>query len=197
MIYRSSSLRIRPGLSLLEVMVALAIFLFALVGLGQLVTLGANQALEVEAKSQAVEMCRSKLNEVACGAVPLGSQSAVPFDEDPDWTWSLDAEQGAVAGLWNVSVTVSRQRPDGSKTECSINQIILDPTVIGTVYDAELIAASNASSSASSSSSSSSSSTGGTSGNNTGSTKSTATPTTSSTKTTTPSTSSTNTTKGG
>jgi hypothetical protein len=182
---------------LLEVMVALAIFLFALVGLGQLVTLGANQALEVEAKSQAVEMCRSKLNEVACGAVPLGSQSAVPFDEDPDWTWSLDAEQGAVAGLWNVSVTVSRQRPDGSKTECSINQIILDPTVIGTVYDAELIAASNASSSASSSSSSSSSSTGGTSGNNTGSTKSTATPTTSSTKTTTPSTSSTNTTKGG
>jgi hypothetical protein len=145
----------RPALSLLEVLIALAVLLFALIGIGRLITLGGDQALEVEARSQAVELCRSKLDEVACGAVPLSSQSGVAFDEDPEWTWSLDAEQGAVAGLWNVTVTVSRDNPGGGKTQCALNQIVLDPSQIGTAYDAAIIASASQSSSSSSGNSSS------------------------------------------
>jgi general secretion pathway protein I len=160
----------RSGLSLLEVLVALSIFLFAMIGIGQLITLSANQALEVEAKSQAVELCRSKLNEVACGAVPLSSQSGVAFDEDPDWTWSLDAAAGAATGLWNVTVTVARERPDGSKTQCVISQIIIDPAQIGSATDAEVIASMTPSTSTNSSGNSTSSGTGSTSPTGSGNT---------------------------
>src|SRR5262249_46245586 len=93
---------VRQGLSLLEVVVALTIFLFALGVIGRLVTMGGDQAFDVQQKGQASQLCQSKLAEVVAGVVPLQNQSEVPFDEDPQWLWSLDAEQGSVSGLWNV-----------------------------------------------------------------------------------------------
>src|SRR5262249_36413301 len=121
----------RPGLSLLEVLVALAIFLFALVGLGTLITLGGDRALDVRQQSWAIQRCQSKLAEVMVGAVPLSPQSDVPFEEDPDWHWSLEAEATGITGLWNVTVRVMRQRPDGSRVETSLTQLVPDPSLRG------------------------------------------------------------------
>jgi len=121
----------RSGLSLLEVIVAMAVFLFALVALGRLVSLGTDQAGEARDYSEAVVLCQSKLAEAAAGVVPLQGASEVPFDEDDQWTWSLQASQGAVATLWNVQVTVTKQRPDGSKVECTLSQMVLDPAQRG------------------------------------------------------------------
>src|SRR4051812_42042043 len=93
--------RARPGLTLLEVLVALAIFLLALAGLVHLVTVAGNRALEAQYQTRAAELCQSKLAEVQAGAVPLSSQSDVAFDEAPEYHWSLDAGQGQAAGLYN------------------------------------------------------------------------------------------------
>jgi general secretion pathway protein I len=126
----------RPGLSLLEVLVALAIFLFAMVAIGRLVVSGADRALEVRYKSEAVQIAQTKLAEAASGAVALSSQGASPLDEDPEWQWSLDAEQGSVANLWNVTVRVSRAGPGGSPMEyCSLTQMVLDPAQRGSSFD--------------------------------------------------------------
>src|SRR5262249_35543621 len=92
----------RPGFSLMEVLVALAIFLLAFAGISRLVTFASDRALDVKLQSQATQLCQAKLAEAVAGAVPLSSQADVPLDEDPSWTWSLDAEQGSVPGLWNV-----------------------------------------------------------------------------------------------
>src|SRR5262249_9229102 len=81
--------------SLLEVIVATAIFLMALVGLRQLVSVAGDQAIEVEMRSQATRMCQSKMAEVLSGILPLSSASDT-FDEDPDYTWTLDVEPGTV-----------------------------------------------------------------------------------------------------
>jgi general secretion pathway protein I len=122
----------RPGMSLLEVLVALTIFLFALVAIGRLIVLGTDQALEVEYQSEAVQIAQSRIVEVTIGAIALASQSDVAVDDTP-WFWSLDCEQNdSVANLWNVTVRVSRKRPDGSMGDyCSLSQMVLDPSQRG------------------------------------------------------------------
>jgi general secretion pathway protein I len=154
-------------MSLLEVLVALAIFLFALIVLGRLVIMGGERAREVQELGQATQLCQSKLAEVAAGAVPLSSQSGAPLDEAPDWTWSLDCSQADIASLWSVTVKVGKDRPDGSRIECTLSQKVLDPAQRGNALDGSTAAAASASSGSGTSNSAASpssgnSSTGGT-----------------------------------
>ncbi len=126
----------RSGLSLLEVLIALAIFLISLIGLGQLITISGERSLDVQQQGYAAQLCQSKLAEVLSGVVPVsGSQSEVPFDDDPDWHWSLDAQQNSISGLWQIQVRVTRQRGDGKKIECVLNQLMLDPSLRGSTLD--------------------------------------------------------------
>ena len=122
----------RRGLSLLEVLVALAIFLMSLVALGQLITLGSDMARDVQWMSRALMLAQSRMAELNVGSLPLTSVSETPCDEDTDFNWSVDAQTGATQGLYEVTVTISRQRPDGSKFETKLNQFVLDPTIRGT-----------------------------------------------------------------
>ncbi len=125
----------RHGLSLMEVVVALAIFLLSFVALGRLVTLGSDQALEAQHQVRAADLCQSKLAEVIAGAVSLESQSEVPFEEDPAWHWTLDCEKGSYPGLWNVTVRVNRQGSSRTPGFCSLSEMILDPQVHGNLQD--------------------------------------------------------------
>ena len=146
----------RAGLTLLEVLVALAIFLVSLIGIGQLITMGADRARDVQQQAESTRLCQSKLAEVVAGVVPVSSsQSSTPFDEDPNWEWSMDSEQGSVTGLYSITVHVSRSRRDGSRVETALSQMVLDPSLRGSVGN---VAASPSSASTSSSSGSSSSS---------------------------------------
>src|SRR5262245_17108748 len=79
--------RARRGMSLLEVLAALAIFLMSVIVLGRLVIFAGERARDVQAVSEATQLCQSKLAEVVAGAVPLDPQSGVAFEEDPAWTW--------------------------------------------------------------------------------------------------------------
>jgi general secretion pathway protein I len=160
----------RGGLTLLEVLIALGIFLMSLVAISTLVTTSADQALEVQQRSRAAQLCQSKLAEVIAGVVPLSGQGDTPFDEDPAWSWALDAEQGDIAGLWKVTIHVSRQQPNGSRIECSLDRLLLDPSLRGSTVDASTIAAANNANNSSSSSSGSSGSSGGSTGSGAGST---------------------------
>lgn len=150
----------RPGLSLLEVLVALAIFLISLIGIGRLITFAADRARDVEQQALAIQMCESKLAEAAAGVLTLGtSQPSTPFDEDPSWEWSMDCDQAAnLPGLWNVTIHVTRARPDGSKVEVALSQMVLDPSVRGALPSSSSTTSSNSGSSASQSSSTGSSS---------------------------------------
>jgi len=121
----------RRGLSLLEVLVALAIFLFSLIALSQLIDIGGDNARDVRWLGQASTLAQSRMAEVMAGALPLTSQPDTSCEEDPDWNWSMNADAGAAPGLFQVRVVVSRQKPDGSRFEAVLNQMVLDPTYRG------------------------------------------------------------------
>jgi type II secretory pathway pseudopilin PulG len=119
----------RPAFSLLEVVLASAIFLIALVGLSQLLSVSSEQAIEIQRMNRAAQLLESKMNEVIAGVESLTSRGETPFDEDPDWVWSLAVEPESTPGLYRVTVTVAFARdPDRN---WNVTQFVLDPTQRG------------------------------------------------------------------
>ena len=154
----------RPALSLMEVLVSLAIFLLSLAALTRLVTFAGERALEAQYRSQATLHCLSQLAEIEAGSIALGSQGEQPVGDDPDYEWSMDASQGQVAGLWNVTVTVTHKNPNGNPIKVSLSKMVLDPSAVGSTQDSVPVNSStnnnNSSSGTGTGSSSSGSSTG-------------------------------------
>src|SRR6476469_3715511 len=105
----------RPGMSLLEVLGATAIFLMSIVAIGELMSSSTDQALEVHQRSRATRLCQSKMNEFAAGVVPLSGSTSGTFDEEPDWNWSAEVQSETSAqNLYRVKLTVSRESDRGT-----------------------------------------------------------------------------------
>jgi type II secretion system protein I len=143
---RPPARRPRRGLSLLEVIIALAIFLTAVVAISQLIQMGGNRALELHWRNQAARLAQSKMSEVRMGVLPLQSVGDQPFSDEPDeetqkFHWSVDVQANAsgAANLFDVVVTVSRERGDGSRLEVKLSQIVYDPTLTGSTQDQTVI----------------------------------------------------------
>jgi general secretion pathway protein I len=127
----------RPGLTLIEVLVALAIFLLSLAAISRLVTFAGQRALDARRTDEASRLARSKFAEVYAGVVPLESSDDTPFDEEPDYSWSLTADSASMTGLWVVSVTVKRKGDDGPGF--TLREYMLDPTIRGSTQDSVII----------------------------------------------------------
>jgi len=102
----------REGLSLLEVLLAIAILGGALAVIGQLVGLGYHHALQARLRSDGNVYCDTKMAEVAAGVLPLEAVSQQTLDENPDWVYSVSIEASDQPGLLVVTVTAhpSQQR---------------------------------------------------------------------------------------
>lgn len=127
----------RQGLTLLEVLIALAIFLFSLVAISRLVDAGVDLAVESDLRSYGSMLAQSKLAQVTAGAIPLASQPASADEDDPDWSWSMEAEQDAIPNLWRIKVTVTRALKTG-RVEVVASQLVLDPTKRGSTDSSTL-----------------------------------------------------------
>jgi len=120
----------RRGLTLLEVLLSLGLFLGALAALSQLWYGGVRAAVQARLSTQAILRCESKLNEVVAGAVPLTLASETPFDDDASWTWSLQIEAGPHADLLLLTVTASHPGQSGlSASQHQLRRVIRDPQV--------------------------------------------------------------------
>jgi type II secretion system protein I len=125
----------RPGLTLLEVLVSLAIFLLALVALSRLIGIGSDLARDANQQTEALRLAQSKLHEVMAGVVSVENGNASgTFDENPDFQWSVDIEPSTddVPDLYNITVTATRARPDGTQMSVSVGHVVYDPTKRGT-----------------------------------------------------------------
>ncbi|HID21406.1 MAG TPA: hypothetical protein EYP14_03285 [Planctomycetaceae bacterium] len=100
----------RSGLTLLEVVLALGIFLGSMAVLSQLISTGVRAAVQARWQTQAILRCASKMEEIVAGMEPLQDVSESGFEDDEDgaWRWSLTVVPGREENLYELTVTVWR-----------------------------------------------------------------------------------------
>ena len=128
----------RDGFSLLEVILALAILTGAIAVLGELVRLGARNAADTRAMTQAELLCESKLAQITSGMLLPDSVVAAPFDPadlidpyDPvTWAYSIEVDAVEEPGIVAVRVTVGQDLPQGHHpVHYSLVRWIADPGI--------------------------------------------------------------------
>ena len=99
----------RTGLTLLEIVLAIAIFFGSMAALSQLAWNGTRASVQARLKSQATIRCEAKLNEVLAGLEPMQARAGVPFPDNGSWTWSQTVNPGSHNELVQIDLTVSHR----------------------------------------------------------------------------------------
>jgi type II secretory pathway pseudopilin PulG len=124
-------------MSLMEVIVAMAIFLMSLTAISRLVDLGTEQAVETKFQSTGTRLAQSKLAEVEAGAIAITGGSGDFSDSGEEgWQWSVESQQDQIPNLYLITVTVSRDY-GGKLFEVKMSQYLMDPLVMGTGAEAQ------------------------------------------------------------
>lgn len=120
----------RVGITLLEVLIALAIFLGAFTIISQIMRTGTQAANQGQQQNEIVLRAKSLLNEVLAGSVELQSVQESPFDDTDAYVWSLSVSDGPIPDLFLVEVTVARRRQaGGTDMPFTISRYMRDPEV--------------------------------------------------------------------
>lgn len=127
----------RPGLSLIEVLFALAILLLSIIAIGRLVDIGTDRGNDARAFTRGTRLAQSKMAEVEAGVVPLTGEASGDFEgDDAAWKYTVTPEASGPPNLYTVTVKVSRTI-DGKPFDLVLTQMIFDPTMTGSAAQAE------------------------------------------------------------
>ena len=99
----------RSGLTLLEIVLSLAIFVGAIAALSQLASNGTRATVIARLKTQATIRCEAKLNEVLAGIEQMATRSSTSFPDDSHWTWSQVVTPSSHKELVQIDLTVSHR----------------------------------------------------------------------------------------
>jgi general secretion pathway protein I len=117
------------GITLYEVILALAILLPALVVITQGIATATRAAVTSRLRTEAIFRCDSIVSEVAAGARPIGGVSrSAAEDGAPGWWWSMELLGGPHPDTLQVSVTVEHEDSTGAvNASWTLNRLIRDP----------------------------------------------------------------------
>lgn len=117
----------RRGMSLLEVFVALAIFIAALAVITQIISTGSRASARAQFQSEATLRAESCMAEAIAGIIPMQNDKK-SFDDDATWQWSLAVEGGPHVDTLLLTViadhTTGNGRVNGTAT---LRRVIRDP----------------------------------------------------------------------
>lgn len=120
----------RHGLSLLEVLVSVAIFLGALTAIMQILNSGQQSEVSARLRTEAALKCEAKMAEIISGIEEAVStdQQQFPDDEIGNWKWSVEIGSGSVTSLLKITVTVEHM-PDGNNPNAAftLTRYMRDP----------------------------------------------------------------------
>ena len=121
----------RSGFTLLEVIVSLSIFVAAFAALSQLFSLGAQAAVDAALQTQAAVRAEAKMAEVVAGIESFEAAAETPFEDDPNWSWSLELNTSeSHADVYEMVVRVVYQNGSGQPTSFSLVRFRRDPQLI-------------------------------------------------------------------
>lgn len=99
---------VRQGITLLEVVLAIAILGGSMVAIGQLINIGHNAAVDARDITEAQILCDAKISEVSAGVLPSSSIQGADILESPGWKYSLTIESAGIDGLLKIDCTVTQ-----------------------------------------------------------------------------------------
>ena len=118
----------RRGMTLFEVLLALAIFLGAFAAIAQIIDLGRQASVTGQLENDAVLRAQTKLAEVIAGVEPMTAVQGQAFDDDPNWTWGLSLSDGPHADMLALAVTIEHVRTSGNADATfTLNRLVRDP----------------------------------------------------------------------
>jgi general secretion pathway protein I len=130
----------RRGLSLIEVLLALAILVMSLAAIGRLVDIGTERGNDARLYTRGARLAQAKMAEVEAGVIAVSSESSGQFDgDDSVWSYTVSPTQaqGNYPNLYTVTVTVTRDF-GGRHIEVNLVQMIFDPSMMGSAAQAEV-----------------------------------------------------------
>ncbi len=101
------------GVTLFEVLLALAIFVGSMAALGQLISTGVAAALRAKHEAEAILRAESKMAEVVAGVELFQPVSRVTFPDHPRWHWSLAVRPTPHQGLVALDLSVWHENQRG------------------------------------------------------------------------------------
>lgn len=120
----------RHGMTLLEVVIALAMFFAAMSAISQILRMGSDSAIRAQIQAEGTLLGESKLNEVIAGIVPLQAATDQPFEDAPQWSWSLSVEDDTDVAIKRLLLTVAHRRADGtSDRQIKFARMLRDPAI--------------------------------------------------------------------
>jgi len=117
-------LRSRSGLSLLEIIISVAIFMASLAAIMEGLQIGRRSELSARLQSEAVLRSETVMGEILCGAKEASSAQGNPFDDDEtgNWEWSAEVTEAGTTGLLQVTVLVEH-RPGGGEPNAAFTLV--------------------------------------------------------------------------
>jgi general secretion pathway protein I len=124
--------RRRKGLSLLEVMLALAILGVACVFMAQAMQVAASNAIAAERQAQAELAAESVMSEIIAGVIPLQpSTTWTPTSSSSNWSYMLQLVTCEVQNMVGIQLQLRDESdPDtGRPADLTVIRWIIDPTL--------------------------------------------------------------------
>jgi len=119
----------RRGLTLLEVIVSVAIFLGSLTAILKILDNGRQSEILARMQSEAAIRCEAKMAEVIAGIeepVSTGDQQ-FPDSDDGSWVWRMEVVDSGYTGLLQITLTVERNIGSTPLASFSLDRFMRDP----------------------------------------------------------------------
>lgn len=118
----------RSGMTLMEVILAMAIFALSFIALSELLRMGLRNAAGARDLTEAQLLCESKLAEIAAGIELPQPAGNVPFPNNPRWEYSIAVEPlPEPPGLLWIEVTVQEAEVEDRPWTYKLTRWLPDP----------------------------------------------------------------------
>ena len=118
------------GMTLLEVVIALALFFAAMAAISEILRMGSVSSVKAQLRAEASLLGESKLNEVIAGIVPLTPVEQQSFEDARQWTWTLTVEDDTDVSIKRLLLTVNHLNSAGkSDHEVQFARLLRDPAI--------------------------------------------------------------------
>ena len=119
-----ASVQNRTGLSLLEIIISVAIFMASLAAIMEGLQIGRRSELSARLQSEAVLRCETVMGEILSGVKEAASAQGNPFDDDEtgNWEWTSEVTEAGTTGLLQVTILVEH-RPGGEELNAAFTLV--------------------------------------------------------------------------